>query len=71
MQFEKLCSNDKVIQSITALIAKNKEEKKECNKKFGDLQVKYKSMNNEVESLNKQLEELDRKEKEIIKQITE
>ena len=71
VQFEKLCSNDKVIQSIKDLIEKNSEEKGLLQTKFKDLQFNLKCMNAEVEQLNRQLEELDKKEQDILKQIND
>ena len=35
--FEKICSNDKVIQSIITLKAKNKDEKIQLQKDFKDM----------------------------------
>lgn len=68
-QMEKMCSNDKVIQSINQLIEKNKSEKSEKQKEFKELSVNHKNLIAEVEQLNTQIEDLNTKERDILKQI--
>jgi hypothetical protein len=59
VQFEKLCSNDKVIQNIVTLIDKNKKEKQGRQKEHKELSVKLKNIQREVTQLNDQLRDLD------------
>ena len=44
VQFEKLCSNDKVIQNIKTLIDKNKKEKQDRQKEYKELSIKLKNL---------------------------
>ena len=69
VQFEKHCSNDKVIQSIKDLIEKNKTNKLILQESYKDLQLNQRKMNSEVEQLNRQITDLEKKEREIVQQI--
>ena len=71
IQFEKLCSNDKVIQSIKTLIDKNKQEKHDRQKEHKELTINLKNMNREVDQLTAQLKELDANQAAYLKQIQE
>ena len=66
LQFEKHCSNDKVIQSIKDLIEKNKTNKLILQESYKDLQLNQRKMNSEVEQLNRQITDLEKKEREIV-----
>ena len=69
VQFEKLCTNDKVIQNIKELIEKNARQKEESSKLFQERQKELKNMNSEVESIKAQLAELAANEQENLEKI--
>ena len=69
VQFEKRCTNDKVIQNITELVQKNARQKEESSKLFQERQKELKNMNSEVESIKAQLAELAANEQENLGKI--
>ena len=58
-QFEKLCSNDKVIQSIQTLIKDNEADVKQKKRENKGFEKEHKSFSSECDQLKKQIDELE------------
>ena len=58
-EFEKLCTNDKVVQSITALQANNRTEEERRRQESKGVTGRYKAFSAECEQLKRQIDELE------------